>query len=542
MEIHDVWKNKFSHDIFLQKYSKDGKETWKQTCDRVVESVVGNKMGFSAKQMLKQFMYDRKFIPAGRYLYSADRDFHQVNNCFLFRAEDSREEWADLLQRSTNSLMTGGGIGVDYSSVRPEGSVIRKTGGLATGPLALMKMVNECGRYVMQGGQRRSAIWAGLNWQHNDIFKFMNSKNYSQELKDAKAKDFTFPLLMELTNISVIYDRQFFADITCSSYQDPDLDYARSVWYENCRQMFETAEPGMSFNYNNAAESLRNACTEVVSEDDSDKCNLGTVWMNRCEDQDEFISVVRLATRFLLCGNMYSDTPTEKIAQIGKQNNRIGLGLGGMHEWLMVRGDNYEVTSEMHDWLALYQVNTEIAAERFCTEFNLNYPKGLRAIAPNGTIGILAETTTGIEPLFCKAYLRRYFKDGKWLEQYVVDGTVKHLLEKGVSVDKIQDSFDLSFEQRVKFQADVQDYVDMAISSTCNLSQWGSENNNFLNVQEKADILLKYAPRLRGFTCYPDGCRAGQPLTRVDLQTALNKEGTVFESDENSCIGGVCGV
>jgi len=82
----------------------------------------------------------------------------------------------------------------------------------------------------------------------------------------------------------------------------------------------------------------------------------------------------------------------------------------------------------------------------------------------------------------------------------------------------------------------------MAISSTCNMPAWGSETNNDSTVKTNADALLKYAKRLRGFTVYPDGCRQGQPLVRVDLKEALNKEGTVFEEYEAECVGGVCGV
>lgn len=106
----------------------------------------------------------------------------------------------------------------------------------------------------------------------------------------------------------------------------------------------------------------------------------------------------------------------------------------------------------------------------------------------------------------------------------------------------MQDAYDLSFRQRVKFQADVQNYVDMAISSTCNMPSWGSELNNEKTVDKNADILLKYAKRLRGFTVYPDGCRGGQPLTPVDLKTALADEGKVFEENEKECINGVCGI
>lgn len=536
----DVFGSKFAQDIYLQKYSMNGQETWADTCKRVVDNVCGQLMSPTDKVELLQIMTDRKFIPGGRYLYSSGRDFHQVNNCFLFRAEDSREGWADLMQKITASLMTGGGIGVDYSKLREEGALVKRTGGFSTGPLSLMRMVNEAGRNIMQGGQRRSAIWAGLNWSHPDVHKFMRMKDHSDELKALKEKDFTFPLDMELTNVSVIYDTEFF--IAIENEDHPLHGHALEVWKFNCKQAFSAAEPGFSFNFMKDKESLRNACTEVTSEDDSDKCNLGTVWINRIKDRKELRKVVRLSTMFLLCGSIYSDVPTDLIREVGNKNNRIGLGLGGMHEWLMVKGYEYECTPELHKWLAIYKEESDSVAYTYSRILGVSAPKGVRAIAPTGTIGIIAETTTGIEPLFCKAYKRRYFKEGKWLHQFVVDGSVKRLLDKGVKIEDIQDSYDLSFKQRVKFQADVQNYVDMAISSTCNMTQWGTPGNDESSLQDNSDTLLKYAKRLRGFTCYPDSCRGGQPLTRVSLEEALSKEGTVFEEDERDCLNGVCGL
>jgi ribonucleoside-diphosphate reductase alpha chain len=124
----------------------------------------------------------------------------------------------------------------------------------------------------------------------------------------------------------------------------------------------------------------------------------------------------------------------------------------------------------------------------------------------------------------------------------VVDGAVKRLLGLGIKIEDIQDSYDISFKDRVKFQADVQQYVDMAISSTCNLPMWGSEKNSEDTLEENAAILLKYARRLRGFTAYPDGCRDGQPLVRVDLQEALSNEGVLFEDKQVECTNGVCGI
>jgi ribonucleoside-diphosphate reductase alpha chain len=536
----DVFSTKFAQDVYLQKYSKDGVEKWADTAKRVTEAVCSQLLDTKTKEKIYNIIAERKFIPGGRYLYSAGREFHQVNNCFLFRVEDSRESWAELMHKITASLMTGGGIGVDYSRLREEGAIIRRTGGKSTGPLATMQMVNEAGRHIMQGGQRRSAIWAGLNWAHPDTFKFLHMKDYSDALKAAKLADFNFPLPMELTNVSVVYDTEFF--IAMENESHPKHELAKKVWLDNCKQAFSTAEPGMSFNFRKDNESLRNACTEVTSEDDSDKCNLGTIWLNRIKDKRDLAEVTKHATLFLLCGGVYSDVPTPRIKEVGLKNNRIGLGLGGIHEWLMARGSEYEVTPELHKLLSVYEQESDSAAYIGAKQLGVSVPKGIRAIAPTGTIGIISETTTGIEPLFCKAYKRRYFKDGKWLHQYVVDGSVKRLLEDGVKLENIKDSYDLTFKQRVKFQADVQNYVDMAISSTCNLPSWGSEVNNENNYEKNANVLLKYAKRLRGFTVYPDGARGGQPLTRVSLEEALKDEGKVFEETERECLNGVCGL
>lgn len=538
----DVFSNEFAQTIFKQKYSMNGQETWADTCRRVTDAVCNQLLDAESKDKIYKFMLDRKFIPGGRYLYSAGRSFHQVNNCFLFRAEDTREGWADMMQKTTSALLTGGGIGVDYSAIRHKGAVIKRTGGFCTGPISLMEMVNEAGRHVMQGGQRRSAIWAGLNWSHQDIHQFIHLKDHSPELKAMKEKDLEFRLPMELTNISVIYDTEFFIAIENKKHEKHEA--AMKVWLDNCRQAFTTAEPGMGFNFMRDAESLRNACTEVVSEDDSDKCNLGTVWMNRCDDKDDFAEVVKYSTLFLLCGGIYSDVPTKKIEEVGLKNNRIGLGLGGMHEWLMLRGHKYQCVPELHKWLATYKRESDSAAFIGAKQLGVAVPKGVRAIAPTGTIGIIAETTTGIEPLFCKAYKRRYRagSDGAWKYQYVVDGAVKRLLDQGVKMEDIQDSYDISFKDRVKFQADVQQYVDMAISSTCNMAPWGSEANNEDTLKTNAMTLLKYAKRLRGFTVYPDGCRGGQPLTSVPLDEALANEGIVYEERETECVGGVCGI
>lgn len=147
------------------------------------------------------------------------------------------------------------------------------------------------------------------------------------------------------------------------------------------------------------------------------------------------------------------------------------------------------------------------------------------------------------------AYKRRFLTEGtKWKYQYVVDGTAQNLIsEYGVDPSKIESAIDLSenYEQRIKFQADIQDYVDMSISSTINLPSWGSAGNNDKRVQSFTETLAKYAPRLRGFTCYPDGSRGGQPLTSVPYEDAIKSRDMIFDEVdicEFTGHGGSCGV
>ena len=143
------------------------------------------------------------------------------------------------------------------------------------------------------------------------------------------------------------------------------------------------------------------------------------------------------------------------------------------------------------------------------------------------------------------AYKRRYLTNGiDWKFEYVIDNTAKVLIdEDGIDPDSIETAAEMAQdpERRIKFQADVQDYVDMAISSTLNLPEWGSEVNCAEKVDYMAGIVAKYAPRLRGLTFYPDGSRGGQPLTMVPYSEAQGQEGIVYE-DNDACKGGVCGI
>ena len=865
----------FAQTIIDNKYAKfptlKDKQTWPEISKRVSENV------FTAvpasRDLIKELTYRisiRQIIPGGRYLYAAGRDYHQVQNCLLMRAEDSREGWSEIMQNASMALMSGAGIGIEYSNVRLRGSLIKRTGGEATGPTALMQMVNESGRHIMQGGSRRSAIWAGLGWDHSDIFDFINIKNWSPEVRALKAKDFNFPAPMDGTNVSVRLDGEFFR--AYNDTEHPKHLHAHSVYWLTVKQMLKTGEPGFSIDVGeNEGETLRNApicagtavlaeegyvtvssiagkpttiwtgkqwandvvfkqtqsnadivsvemtggryircekwhpflverhegsgekrklvsidrvsandlepgdvlhvslpkyvpnvkfdnecytlgyvygdgtfnkcgnaeitfcteesktcvepmrehfllssvnesdgrgykrayfkvdqywenrskevfpieayywtynqagsflaglfdsdgnweptqkrlrlssknegflrgvsrlleqygilshvskagmstfgqaqgyqlvvasdytskaiefiptirikaelgtyesyrpslikvvsvtedgkedvycadvkveehsfmaegviisnCTEVSSYTDSDICNLLSINLARVNTIDDMRACVEVATALLVAGTEYSHVPYGKVLTVREANRRLGLGLMGIHEWLIQHGKKYGPDDDLSKYLDIYAQST-VYAHKWEQQWGLSKSVKTRAIAPTGTIGIVAETTTGCEPVFCIAFKRRYLDGTVWKHQYVIETIAERLVQQGIDPETIEDAYSIKPETRVEFQTWLQQYVDHGISSTINLPAWGSEANNEDKVQEFGDMLIKYLPKLRGITCYPDGARGGQPLTAVSYKTAKKHVGEIFYESSDICDltkGGTCG-
>jgi ribonucleoside-diphosphate reductase alpha chain len=505
-----------------------------------------------------------------------------TGNCFLFKAEeDTREEWGRLLHVSSDALMSGGGIGIDYSVLRARHSLLRRTGGTASGPLPLALSIDAHGANVRQGGGRRSAIYGSLNWAHDDAPEWLKVKDWANikvpgtnlTYMEARTNDFDVHAPLAYTNISLNYDNAFLGTLIsgsqyniASSSQIRNIACDRKAWsdivdaadlpstfFSNVEMSMRNGEPGFSFNFfTKEKETLRNACCEIVSEDDSDVCNLGSVNMAACPDKETFERVVELGSKFLVCGTIRGQLPTEKIRRVREKNRRLGLGLMGMHEWLLQRGHRYEMNPELRDWLGVYATVSEEAAKEHCDRFFISHPVAYRAIAPTGSIGTMAGTTTGMEPVFGVAYKRRYIKGDRTTGiesrkyQYYVDAGAQDLIDRyGIDPDTIETSLSLSLdpERRIAFQADVQEYVDQAISSTLNLPAWGSEGNNEDTVPMFARLIAKYAPRLRGLTMYPDGSRGGQPLVPVPYEEAKDLIGTIFEENsDTACKSGVCGI
>lgn len=574
------FETQFAHDIYAARYKHPDDGCWAGTAKRVVGSVMP---ALYHAPKARSFVGDieetsdrlfaltnaRQFVPGGRYLYAAGRDLHQIANCILLRCGDSREAWASLSYKAEMSLMTGAGVGVYYGDVRPAGAPIGRTGGVAGGPIGKMMAVNDAGRYIAAAGSRRGALLAGLPWWHADVLDFISAKDWPLWLREKKAEDWNVQAPLDMTNISVALDDDFFAAysnasgslVTKHGETAPDggswHDWSVLVYDSALTQMLLAGEPGFTVDLGDQADEVcRNPCGEIVSAEDSDVCNLGSLVMPRFSTPKQFGRAVRDAVAFLTAGTIYSHVPYRGkdlphsglgVDDVRSANRRLGLGLCGVHEFIMSRGVRYgtdQAYEVMEPWMNEYARATEYAHD-FQAAMGLSQSKGTRAIAPNGTIGIIAESTPSGDPLFSAAETRavksaNMHGPDKYETHVVVDPVAARLVAAGVDTSLIEDAYSLSYEpdRRLGQQAFMQRYVDQAISSTLNLPAVVTDPRE---IADFGSTLMRFLPELRGVTAYPDGARAGQPRTSVDLNWALEQQAEMF-TDANTCVGGTCGI
>lgn len=508
------------------RYYRSGETTWKDVVQRNLKVLDAVPAPRELRQDFKHVMEQKKFIPGGRILRNAGIPGGQMSNCFLFDVEDSREGWGELTKKATITLMTGGGVGVDYGKLRSEGAPLSHGRGIASGPIPLIKSINEIGRGVQCGGFRRSALYASLPWNHQDIFKFIHMKDWPKWLREQKAKDMDVAAPGDMTNISVRLDPAFFRAYDCPN--DVWHDWAHSVYNETVRQMVKTGEPGFQIDMDD--QIYRNACTEIISATESDSCVLGAINLAACMSPEDVAWVAHIGTAFLLAVTEANTNPTPETQRVQKMNRRLGLEIMGVGEWFIRENLPYG-HENISPYLQAYKTASDRAAKLFSDQWDLPRPVAVRAVGPTGTISIVAETTSGIEPLLAPAYERRYLTAQGVAVATIIDPVATRYYNSGQDITEC--AYNIPWDTRIKFQSKVQQYVDNAISSTINLPDNKQDPIVF------GDTLLPYLPYLRGITVFPNGSRGLQPITPVDIDYALRKD-FIVENTDNACPGGVC--
>jgi ribonucleoside-diphosphate reductase alpha chain len=515
--------------IFCERYPH---ESFESAVRLIVDEL--NKVATDSVRLTQEDfdnLLSRKCLPGGRYFANikAPVEKRQLTNCFALSVEDTRESWCELLHDVAKYTMYGGGVGVDYSALRPNGAVTATPGQNAGGPCSLIRAVD---RMVEQlRSCRRGALLAQLAWDHADIDEF-----FALKAKDDKQ--------LSRTNISVKYDERWH-DIIDAGGTHPEYNRAMSVFKRNLELAVTCAEPGLLFNGRKTKPfgHLTNACGELRTFSDGDSCNIGGIFLTNLEtgSVEEAKSAAKTLIKCLLLGTKGSVTVTEKSTRVRAENNRLLIGYGGMFPWAADKSQE-----QIEQFLAELRVYIDEVSSNVANSLDMNSPKATTGIAPHGSLAIFAQTTGGIEPPFAEAMLRKIQNGLQRPRIHVmIDPLFKSLKDRGIACKTSQT---VGFEERVAWQAMIQDHIDMGISSTINLPKRGTPGNDF-SIDELASTVLKYHRRLAGLTCYPDGAISEQPLTPISYEEAMKYgDGAVVEDTESlialselMCKSGVCG-
>jgi ribonucleoside-diphosphate reductase alpha chain len=353
--------------IFRERYARHEEETWDEAARRVSDHVAAAEDNGKVKTYGDRFFEQistGRFFPGGRIMYGAGRPKAQLLNCFVIPTSDSREGWAKSVSDVIiiSSLM--GGVGANVSAVRPRGSAIKGTGGVATGAVSLMRMINSVGDEIVGGGGRRMALMLCLDVNHPDLPEFLDSKLNKHQLNNANISvvinvDTTEFVQKVKNNEDIEFEfngkawpsRKEVDGQAVETFSVP----ARDLWLQIVENAWNNGEPGV-LNGHLANEQNNiwyhkplistNPCGEIWLEEYG-CCDLGALVLPKFVrdgefDWDSFDESVRLGVRFLdnvLTVNHY---PLQEIKENCEDVRRIGLGVMGLHTMLMAMGMKYD--------------------------------------------------------------------------------------------------------------------------------------------------------------------------------------------------------
>ncbi|KAB2939822.1 MAG: adenosylcobalamin-dependent ribonucleoside-diphosphate reductase [Hyphomicrobium sp.] len=527
------------------------------------------------EQWAKRFhdaIADLGFLPAGRILAGAGTGRAvTLFNCFVLgKIEDSLDAIFAGVKDAALTMQQGGGIGHDFSTLRPKGARVASIGADASGPVSFMEVWDAMCRTIMSAGSRRGAMMATLRCDHPDIEAFI----------DAKAD----PARLRNFNLSVLVTDEFLAAVRADRAWDLKFGGkvyrtlpARALWERIMRSTYDYAEPGVVFIDRVNARNNLNYCEEIHATNPCGEqplppfgaCLLGSINLARLIehpftggarlDVGKLKERVKIAVRFLDDVIDISNYPLSEQRKEAQSKRRIGLGITGLADALIFSGIRYgtpEAAKLAGSWMSIiqnaaYAASAELAAEKgafplFDAERFLASPnvaaldKGVReairrhgirngcltSIAPTGTISLLAgNVSSGVEPVFDYRYSRRVLaRDGTAHTQTIEDYAHAQFRRQFGTKTPLPDTFvragDLTPAEHLAMQAALQPFVDSAISKTINCPE-DISFEDFKNVYLEA-----YALGLKGCTTYRPNPVTGavlQPVATPPPEPVLGK-------------------
>ncbi|NLB79974.1 MAG: vitamin B12-dependent ribonucleotide reductase, partial [Clostridiaceae bacterium] len=563
-------------------------ETPEEMIRRVAKNITAaDKDYMSEEQLLKteqeffEMMANLEFLPNSPTLMNAGRPLGQLSACFVLPIEDSMEGIFDSVKNAALIHKSGGGTGFSFNRLRPKGSSVNSTGGVASGPVSFMKVFNAATEAVKQGGTRRGANMGILRVDHPDIMEFITCKQDNADITNFNISVALTEAFMEAVEQGEDYDL-----IDPKTKEIKGKLNARAVFEKMVKMAWSNGEPGIVFIDRINRENVTPALGEIESTNPCgeqpllpyEACNLGSVNLSIMIkegetgpeiDYNRLRNTVHKAVHFLDNVIDVNNYPLPEIDKMTRGTRKIGLGVMGWADLLLLLGIPYNSgTAEKlaEEVMGFIDFESKQESERIASIKGVfpYYDKSIyketgrkirnattTTIAPTGTLSIIAGVSSGIEPLFAVSFIKNvmdgtelvevnpHFKkaaeDGGFYSEELMktiakEGTL-HTIEE--VPEEIKDIFvtshDIVPEWHVKMQAAFQNHTDNAVSKTVNL-------RNEATVDDVAEVFqLAYRTGCKGVTIYRDGSRDMQVLNIGSVNGKESEEKHGCESGCSDC-------
>lgn len=498
-------------EVLKSRYFREGEEDWKDICERVAKAIASTPEEYVE---FLNLMVGKTFVPSSPTLMNAGTVSGQLSACFVIPVEDSIEEIFNSLKTAALIQKTGGGTGFNFSKIRPDGSPSVSGLGTASGPVALIRLFNEATEIVKQFGRRRGANMGILDISHNDIIPFIRAK-----CEEGKLSNFNISVMVP-DSFMCLADQGRMNEI----WNTKTGAKAGEIFSEIVEGIWRNGEPGVLFydriNRDNFTPALGDiSATNPCGEEPLlpfESCNLGSINLslivkNGKVNWDSLRETTGKAVRFLdneIDVNVY---PVPEIEEATRKTRKIGLGIMGFHDMLLKLGLPYDSTEALElaekvmeqITYAAVRMSRKLAVEKgtFPEYENSIWELPLRnatltAIAPTGTISILAGCSAGIEPVFSWVYRRArisgkefmlvhplfeaYFKPklsesnyNRLLEHIYTRGTLQDITDPKIVNEEekklFRSALDIDWKTHIDIQAAFQRHCHAGISKTINM-------------------------------------------------------------------------
>ncbi|MDI6905284.1 MAG: vitamin B12-dependent ribonucleotide reductase [Candidatus Bathyarchaeia archaeon] len=573
-------------EVLRKRYllrDEDGRiiETPARMFMRVAKAIakVDRKYSGSSKESEKIFygmMARFEFLPNSPTLFNAGTELGQLSACFVLPAEDSLESIFTAVKNMALIEKSGGGVGFDFSKLRPKGDIVKSTKGVASGPVSFMRVFDAATEVIKAGGKRRGAMMGVLRADHPDIIEFITSKQ-----KPGVLSNFNISVAVTDDFIKTLQEDGEYWLINPRNKEKVRKLKAKDVWSLMAKSAWESGDPGVIFideinRHNPIPEIGRIEATNPCAEQPllpHESCNLGSINLSRMVENGKtnwkkLRETVRNAVHFLDNVIDANKFPLQEIEKVTKANRKIGLGVMGFADMLIKLGIPYDSEGALKLAEKIMKFVTQEARKKSMElgEERGSFPNfdksvlkdkyhGMRnatitTIAPTGSISIIAGCSSGIEPLFAISFMRkvlegtrlfeinplfemiakeRGFYSAELLEEIARTGSVQGI--EGVPEDVKRvfvTALDISPEWHVRMQAAFQKFTDNAVSKTVNLPQDAT-----IGDVEKV-FWLAYRLKCKGITVYRYGSKPEQVLNIGEIKTEKKR----FVAVESEYAGG----